>query len=284
MSQFSQTNQQKIHPTAIIDPDAELHPSVEVGPYSIIGPKCRLAEGVKIASHVVLESHTILGQGCEVSSGTVLGGKPQDTKFQDETSFVVIADGTVVREYVTIHRSSKENGETTVGARCMIMAYCHIAHDCHIGNEVMMANMTQLAGYVTVEDNVFLGGTNSIHQGVTIGRMSIMGGVSATRQDIPPFSITDGRPAIVVGVNKVALKRHGYSLEAREKLKEAFKYLWFSDLSYSQAIEKIKTTMSLDQNLETLIHFLENSKRGVHHPRTSRVRDKALSADAIMPF
>jgi UDP-N-acetylglucosamine acyltransferase len=274
---------ERIHSTVIIDSTAQVDASVSIGAYSVIGPHCVVKAQTTIGSHVVLEGFTSLGQNCQVASGAVLGGKPQDVKFVDVPSYVTVGDGTIIREFATIHRSTHEGGQTVVGERSMLMAYAHIAHDCIIGNEVMIANNTQIAGHVTIEDGVFLGGANCIHQGVRIGRYSILGGVSSTRQDIPPFTIADGRPARIMGLNKVALKRRGFSLESRERIKQAFKLLWFSEFNYPQAIEQIRATMVMDANIELLIHFVETSKRGIHNPKSTKNREH-LMPDVALPL
>ncbi|MEM0950946.1 MAG: acyl-ACP--UDP-N-acetylglucosamine O-acyltransferase [Cyanobacteria bacterium P01_H01_bin.74] len=270
-----------IHPTAIVDPRAALHPSVTVGPYSVIHRDCTIGENTVINAHVVIEPYTQLGKNCVVSSGAVLGGLPQDLKFENKPSYVVVGDETIIREFATIHRSSKAGGQTTVGKKCMLMAYSHIAHDCTIGDEVIIANSAQLAGHVTLSDGVFLGGATCVHQGVTIGRYAILGGVSATRQDVPPFAIADGRPAHIAGVNRIALKRRGFSPESRNRIKQAFQLIWFSNLNYKESVEKVEQTLPQDENITELLAFVKNSKRGIHRPPNGKT-SKQVIADSLL--
>jgi UDP-N-acetylglucosamine acyltransferase len=120
---------------------------------------------------------------------------------------------------------------------------------------------------VEVGDNAFIGGTCVVHQFVKIGRLAIIGGFSGTRQDIPPFAMTEGRPqATIKGINNVGLKRKGFDLQARARLKRAYFYLWFSKLNLQQAIEAIHRDIEHDPNVEELIAFAQNSKRGIHRP------------------
>jgi UDP-N-acetylglucosamine acyltransferase len=275
-----------IHPTAIIDPTAELGQGVEIGPYSYIGPKCRVGDGSKIGPHAVLQGYTILGANCQVSPGAVLGGFPQDLKFKGEESYVVIGDGTIIRECVTVNRASGEGKETRVGAGCMLMAYSHVAHNCVIGNEVIMANSVQLGGHVEVGDFAFIGGQCAIHQFVRIGKMAIISGFSASRQDIPPFSMADSRPAIIAGINKVGLKRRGFDLAARTRLKKAFQLLFFSGMNYKQAIETIQAEIESDPAVNELVEFIQSSSRGVYRP--NRVLRSSIddpdALDELVPF
>jgi UDP-N-acetylglucosamine acyltransferase len=255
-----------IHPSAIIDPTAELGANVDVGPFSYIGPHCKLGDGVKIGPNVVLQEYVTLGNNCQIAPGAVLGGHPQDLRFKGEVSYVEIGEGSIIRECVTINRSSGEGEVTRIGKKCMLMAYTHVAHNCVVGDEVIMANNVQLAGHIEVGDYAFIGGTCVFHQFVKIGRMSIISGFSASRQDIPPYAMVDGRPAAVVGINKVGLKRRGIDLNARTRLKQAFKLLWYSELNYKQAIEAIRSEIEMDPQIEELIRFVENSSRGIFKP------------------
>jgi len=255
-----------IHPTAIVDAGAVLGSGVEIGAFSYIGPNCRVGDGSIIHPHVVLQENVILGENCEVSPGAVLGGKPQDLKFKGEATYVRIGNGTVLRECVTVNRSSGEGQETVIGERCLLMAYAHVAHNCIVGKEVILANNVQLGGHVEVGDFAFLGGTCAFHQFVKIGKMAIVSGFSASRQDIPPFAMADGRPAIVAGINKVGLKRRGFDLAARTRMKKAYHLLFFSGLNFNQAIEAIQANLEIDDAVTELIQFVQNSSRGIYRP------------------
>jgi len=271
-----------IHPTAIIDSTAEIAAGVEIGPYSIIGPHCQVGEGTKIGPHALLESHVRLGSQCEVSPGAVLGGKPQDLKFKGETSWAVIGDRCVIREGVTVNRASGEEKSTTVGNGCLLMACSHVGHNARVGNEVILANAVVLGGHVEVGDYAFIGGIVAIHQNVRIGKMAIISGFSASRQDIPPFAMADGRPAIVAGINKVGLKRRGFDLAARTRLKQAYHLLFFSGLNYKQAIETIHAEIEPDSAIEELITFIQESQRGIYRP--NRILRSAMDdPDSVDP-
>lgn len=265
-----------IHPTAIIDPSAVIGANVEIGPYSVIGPDCHIGEGTKIGPHVVIERYTTLGKNCQVAPGAVLGGLPQDHNFGGEVSYVTIGDNVMIRECATINRGTGEGTHTRVGDGSMIMAYTHLAHNCQLGKHVILANNVQLAGYVELGDNVFISGTCVVHQFVKIGRLTIVSGFSGTRQDLPPFAMTEGRPqATIVGINKVGLKRQGLTLEERTRIKKAYHYLWFAGLNQQQAIEEIRRNVEVDANVEELIGFVQTSRRGIHRP------DEGVQTEAL---
>lgn len=251
-----------IHPTAIVDPKAELAEGVEVGPYALIGPQVVIGEGTVIGPHVVLEGRTTIGKRCRIFAGAVLGGPPQDFKYQGEPSGLVIGDDNLLREYVTIHRATGEGENTQVGNGNMLMAYSHIGHNCQVGNEVQMANQVGISGHVAIEDRVVIGGLVGVHQFVRLGKLAMIGGYSKVAQDAPPFMLVDGRPSKVYGLNVRGLRRAGIPAEVRDSLKQAYRLIYRSNLNVSQAIEQIEATLPNSDELRYLVDFLRNSKHG----------------------
>ena len=253
----------KIHPQAIVSEKAELSSGVEVGPFSIIEEGVRIKENTKIASHSLITGATILGKNCRVFKGSVIGTPPQDLKYKGEKSYLEIGDNNVIREFVTINPGTERGSKTIVGNNNLIMAYSHIAHNCKIGNNCILANGATLAGYVTIEDRVVIGGLVAVHQFCRIGRFSIVGGCSKVVQDIPPYSLADGHPAKVRGINLVGLKRANFSKETIDILHRAFKILFFKDHTLKSALEIVEKQIPLIPEVEELLQFLKSSKRGI---------------------
>ncbi len=257
----------KIHPTAIVDSNAELGEDVEIGPGALISGGVRIGDGCRIGPYAIIETGTVLGPRVKISAGSVIGTEPQDLKYGGHPTGVEIGEGTIIREYVTINRATVDGGVTRVGCNCMIMANCHIAHECRIGDAVVMANLTTLAGHVVVEDRCVMGGMAVVHQFVRVGRMAMIGGVSGLMKDAPPFMITFGYPpARVYGVNKIGLKRNGVSEKVRDDIKHAFKFLFRSGLNFSQGLERIKQEIDPSPELDHLIDFFNNTRRGISSP------------------
>jgi UDP-N-acetylglucosamine acyltransferase len=252
-----------IHRTALIDPSAQLGADVSVGPYSIVGPHVTVGERSTIAAHAVIERHTRIGEGVKIGYGTVVGNDPQDLKYKGEETWVEIGSGTIIREYCTINRGSTATGKTTVGARCFLMTYVHIAHDCVVGNDVIMANGVQMAGHVTVDDRAIISGLVPIHQFVRIGTYSFVGGASRVNQDVPPYTKAAGNPVHLYGLNSVGLQRAGFSPEVKLALKRAYRLVFNSDLTVSQGIARARVELPQVAEVETFLHFLEASQRGV---------------------
>lgn len=249
-----------IHPTAIISPRAKLATGVRVGPYSVIEDEVTIGEGCEINAHAVIKRYTSLGRRNRVFEHAVLGGEPQDVKFRNEPSSLVIGDDNLIREHATLHRASGEGCETRVGSRNFLMIGVHVAHNCAIGDDNIFANGAALAGHIQVEDHVFLSNNVGGHQFVRFGRYAMVGGKSKIVQDVLPFFTTDGNPARVRGLNSVGLRRAGFDLASRQALKSAYQLLFRRALKLEDALAEMAQLN--DPNVEHLINFIRASERG----------------------
>ena len=252
-----------IHPTAIIPPGAQIDDNVTIGPYCVVGQHVKLGAGTVLQSHVVVDGHTTIGRDCQLFPFACIGMKTQDLKYAGGITYAEIGDQTVLREFSTIHTGTKDGEVTKVGHKCLIMAYCHIAHGCVVGNEVIMSNSAQLAGEAKVEDFAIIAGMTGVHQFCRIGTMAMIGGATKVRQDCPPYMITDGEQAAVIGPNIVGLQRHGISPETRAALKEVYRLIYREGLNRSQAMERIKYEVPDLPEIRHLVEFYQQSTRGV---------------------
>lgn len=253
----------RIHPTAVVDKKARIHESAEIGPYTIIGRNVSIAKNVIIGSHAVIDGFTTIGKGCRIFSGAVIGSPSQDLKSKNERSFVRIGKQTTIREFVTINAATGEEKETVIGDDCFLMAYAHVAHNCRLGNEVVMANCATLAGHVEIEDKAIIGGLAAIHQFCRVGRLSLIGGCAKVVQDVSPFTIADGHPAVTRSLNSVGLRRNGFSEQQRRELKQAFKIIFKSGQATSRALEKVTREVKSNAEVKHLVDFIKKSERGI---------------------
>ena len=262
-----------IHPSAVVAPSARIADGVEIGPYCVIGENVEIGEDSVIGPHAVIHGWTSLGRGCRVFQFASVGEDPQDLKFKGEKSYTFIGDRTTIREGATIHRATGEGNETRVGSDCLLMAYIHVAHNCVLGNHVIMSNLASCAGHAIVEDRVVIGGMAGVHQFVKIGRNAMVGGMSKLVEDVVPYTIVDGHPAKVVGLNSVGISRAGIPLEARHNIKKAYKILYRSGLSLAEAIAVIEQEVDSCEEVEHFLRFLRNADRGICRER--RTEDNA---------
>jgi len=252
-----------IHPTAIVDPACELGTDVVIGPYCILGPAVTVGDGCWLQHQVTLLGPSVIGPRNRFYAGAMIGQQSQDLKYRGEPTHLEIGEGNTFREFATVHRATAPGDTTRVGSFGNFLAYTHIAHDCIVGDRVIFSNNGTLAGHVTVEDGAIIGGLTAIHQFCRIGRHAITGGCSKIVQDVPPFMIADGNPAEVRGVNQVGLERAGFGAEAIRVLREAWKILWKSGLNTSQALERVRADLPQLPEIQHLLAFFEQSKRGV---------------------
>ena len=252
-----------IHPTALVDSDAELAPDVTVGPYSSIGPQVRIGAGSRVAGHAIIERNTLIGEGCSIGVGCVLGGEPQDRKYGGEETWLVVGDETLLRDYCTLNRGTTARGKTSIGRKCYMMTYVHVAHDCIIEDCVVLANAVQLAGHVHIEEFASVGGSTPVHQFVRIGTHAFVGGGSRLPQDVPPYSRAAGNPFRLYGINTIGLTRAGFSPEVRLALKHAYRLLFNSKLTPTQAVNQLRLENPDIAEVMRLVDFVATSERGV---------------------
>jgi len=248
----------------VIAPDARIGDGVTVGPYSVIGSGVEIGAGTWIGPHVVINGPTRIGRDNKIYQFASLGDAPQDKKYAGENTRLEIGDRNVIREYCTINRgTAQDKGVTRVGNDNWIMAYVHIAHDCVVGDQTIFANAASLAGHVMVGDYAILGGFTLVHQFCMIGAHCFCGMGSVISMDVPPYVMVSGHPAQPHGINSEGLKRRGFSAEALRALREAYKLIYKSSLTLSEAREQIAARAGEYPELALLVRFLEQSQRGI---------------------
>lgn len=273
----------QIASTAIVEDGAIIGENVIVEHFAVVKANVKLEDNVTIKSHAYIDGYTTVGEGTTIYPGAVIGTKTQDLKYRGEKTYITIGKNCQIREYVTINSSCGHESAVTVGDNCLIMAYCHIAHNCEVGNNVIMSNNATLAGHVTVEDHAIIGGFTPLHQFLRVGRYAMVGGMSRIPHDVPPFLIVAGIPAKLGGLNQVGLKRHGFSLETRVALTQAYKYLYRSNLRIEDALNMIERNV---EQLPEVVHFLKfcrSSQRGIIglHDSTPDPQSEEEKADLI---
>ena len=255
----------RIHPGAVVSPEARLAENVEIGPYAVVGAEVELGEGTTVGAHATIEGPTVMGAGNRVFAHAVVGFEPQDLKYRGERTRLAVGNRNVFREFSTVHRGTATgHGETLVGDGNYFMANSHVAHDCVIGSFNVLANCASLAGHVEVGDRVILGAFAGAHQFIRIGNSAFVGAYSALRQDVLPFCRTEGSDAKTYGLNVVGLKRLGFSEERLKALERAYRLLIKSKLNTTQAIARIEEELAGQPDVEYLVKFIQESKRGFH--------------------
>ena len=254
----------KIHPTAIVEPTVELGADVEIGPFAYVGGTARLGDGTRLHHHASVEGNTVLGRGCEVFPHACLGMKTQDLKYKGGSPGVHIGERNVFREYVTVHAATNDGDLTLIGDGNTILAYSHVAHDCVVGSGIVMSNGVMLAGHVKVGDHAVIGGYGGVHQFCRIGAYAMLSATAKLVQDLPPYFIADGTPAVVRAYNKVGLERNGFSPAQLDRVRQIFRILHRGGLNRTQALEKLTAHPdAASAEFQQVITFAATSERGL---------------------
>jgi UDP-N-acetylglucosamine acyltransferase len=253
-----------IHPSAQVDPSAVIGEGVSIGAFSVVGADVEIGEGCRIDSHVVLEGPTRMGRDNRIHSFAVVGGAPQDKKYDDEPTRLEIGNGNTIREYVTINRgTSQDTGVTTIGDDNWIMAYVHIAHDCIVGNHTVLANNATLAGHVQLGDWVTLGGFTGIHQFCKVGSHAFIGMGSLINADVPPYVMVAGQYARPRGINSEGLKRRGFDAARIASIKRAYRTLFVSGRPLAEARAELETLAGEAPDIQAMLDFIGTSERSI---------------------
>lgn len=253
----------EVHPSAVIGEGVTLGAGTKVGPHAVIEDGVVLGRDNVIWAQAFVGGGTRMGDGNQVHPGAIVGHLPQDVSFDASLeTFTHIGDRNTFREYSQIHRATAEGGATVIGDDNLFMALTHVAHDCVLGNGIIMVNQASLPGHCHVADKVIMSGFTGIHQFCRIGRLAMVSALSVSNKDLPPFFIYGGRPALAQQINRVGLRRNGVGPEARKKIKQAYRLLYRSGLTPTEACERITAEADCEETRE-LVEFVRSTKRGI---------------------
>ena len=258
-----------IHPSARIDKRAKIGKNNEIGPNVIIEGPAQIGDNNIIEAGVFIRGKTIIGNDNHFYCYSVIGQDPQDVSFKGGDTTTVIGNGNTLREFATIHRANSDESITQIGDNNFLMVSSHVAHDVKIGNNNYLTNCASVAGHAELGDAIFISFAVGIHQFTRIGSYAIIGALTKIVQDVPPFMIVDGHPALVHGINVFGLKRNGFSPDRRVLLKKAYKQLYRSGASIKSSLVELKNMIEDAENeeqsadLQMLLDFIQNSKRGI---------------------
>lgn len=249
--------------TAVVDPRAQIAEGVRIGHFCVIGPHVRIGAGTHLENHVTVIGNTTIGQHNHIFPNVVIGAEPQDLSYQGSPTQVLIGDGNVIREGVSINRATeKEDGCTSIGDHCYLMAYSHVAHDCRLSDRIVLANNVMLGGHVHIENDAILSGGVAVHHFASIGAYCFISGLSRVKQDVPPYMLAEGSPARPRTVNIVGLKRNGFSSDEIRVITETFKLYYRQAIGIEETRRLMTSCGPIQPSLLRLLDFLETQTTG----------------------
>ena len=227
-----------IHPSAIVEDGATLADDVKIGPQCYIGAEVTIGEGTTVGGKCQIINRVEIGRNNRLHYSVALGDLPQEHEFNNPQGKVIIGDNNIFREFTNVHLPSKKES-TKIGSDCFFMVGAHVAHDCEIGDRVIMVNNSGLAGHAVIGDGALISGLVMVHQFCRVGDYAVIGGCSKLAGDMPPYFMANGSPAKVYGLNRVGLKRNGFSAAARKRISEVFHILYNSGLPVPKAAAQV---------------------------------------------
>jgi UDP-N-acetylglucosamine acyltransferase len=256
--------EQKIHPTALIHPKSKIHSTVKIGAYSVVGENVQIEKGSEIGNFVTLVGNTTIGEDNKIYHYCSLGEAPQDKKFKNEKTYLIIGNGNTIREFCTFNVGTIDGGGITqIGSNNWLMAYVHIAHDCKLRNDIVLANNSSLAGHVEIDDFAILGGFTLVHQFCKVGAHIITGVGTIILKDIPPYIRAAGDNAKPNGINIEGLKRRNFSPQIISDIKKAYKIIYREGNTIDVAKKMLEKLAKKTKEVNLFIDFIDESNRGL---------------------
>lgn len=250
-------------PTANIHPDAKIGKGTVVEPFATIMNDVVIGDNCHIGPNVVIYPATRIGNNVKIFPGAIIGPDSQDLKYAGEYTTTEVGDNTVIREYVTIHRGTKDRMKTVVGSNCLLMAYVHVAHDCIVGNNVIIANSVGLSGHVTIDDHAIIEGMAAVQQFIHIGAHSFIGGGTMVRKNVPPFVKAAREPISFIGVNTVGLRRRGYSDFQITQIEDIYRIIYVQNSNVTTALKIVEFELPASEEKDQIVTFIKNSTKGI---------------------
>lgn len=254
----------RIHPAALVDPRARIADDVEIGPYSVVGADVSIGAGTTVGPHAVIDGRTTIGERNRIFPFASIGLASQDRKYGGESVTTTIGSDNVIREYVSIHAgTAQDRADTRIGDGNWFLAYTHVAHDCVVGSHTTWSNNAQVAGHVHVGDWAVLGAYAGVHQFCRIGEHTMLAAGAIVLQDVPPYTIVQGYPAVPKGTNNEGLRRRGFTPDQILAVRRAYKTIYREGLALEEARARIERDAIAEPVLAPLAEFLAVAGRGI---------------------
>jgi UDP-3-O-[3-hydroxymyristoyl] glucosamine N-acyltransferase len=208
-----------IHPSAVVSPAATVAASATVGPLCVVEAGARVGERAHLEAQVFVGRGSVLGNDCWLMPGVVIapectlgdrvrlhpgvivgadGFGYEHVKGRHEkvpqVGTVVIGDDVEVGSNSTIDRSRFET--TSVGEGTKVDNQVQIGHNVVIGRRCLICAQVGIAGSVTLEDYVTVGGQAGIAGHITIGKGARLAAKTGVKEDVPANTSVWGSPSL----------------------------------------------------------------------------------------
>lgn len=157
--------------------------------FHIIG-NAKIGKTVTIGRNVKLYSNIVIG------SGTIIGDNVELRCNKNQEIFV--------GETCTVNRGTVIIGNVLIGNNCLIAPNCILAGSNHIfaDDSIPINKQGVKSKGIVIGENVWIGASSVILDGITIGAGSVIGAGSIVTKDIPKSVIAVGNPCRVIKIRR----------------------------------------------------------------------------------
>jgi UDP-N-acetylglucosamine acyltransferase len=249
---------------------------VVIGAFCIVEADAIIGDGCRLGARSTIKGRTTLGLNNEIGEGAVIGAAAQHAHVHVPGGTLKVGNNNRIRENVTMHRGWANDATTVIGDGNLFMVGSHVGHDCRVGNNCIIVNHVLLGGHVQVDDRAYLGGGSAVHQFCRIGRLAMVGGLAKVTQDLAPFVMAEGAGGAsqVVGLNKVGLRRNGFTPDEILQLKQAYRVIFREGRRWSEVLTTLKSDFGTGPAAE-FHEFFRTGKRGF-------VQERSISRKATL--
>lgn len=247
-----------ISPLAFVNPSATLGRNVRIDAFAYIDEGVIIGDNCHIRPHASVLKGTRMGTGNTVYEGAIIGAEPQDFRWKNEKSNVIIGNNNKIREHVIINRSIREGGATVIGNNSFIMAQSHIGHDSQIGNWCVLGNAVKIAGDCSVGNFTILSSNALIHERCEVGEWCLIKGGCRVNSHVPPFTIMAHNPITYSGVNAFVLRRGHFSEDTINSIAKCYRQIYETNTSVYNALKRIETDVDPSPERDAIMQFIIN--------------------------
>ena len=228
---------------------SEISSKAEISPKAKIGNNCKIFPFVYIEDDVEIGDNCIIFPFVSICDGSRIGKNNK------------IHQGSVIA--VVINRGTHRDGVTKIGNNNFLLEGVHISHDTVVGDYCVFGYGVKVAGDCEIHNGVIFSSSAIQNANTRVGRLAMVQTGTSFSQDIPPFVIAGGKPLEYGGPNNTMMHEAGIDEKVQKHIANAYRLLFHGKTSVFDVVNQIKEQVPDSPEIQTIIQFLEGTKRGI---------------------
>lgn len=180
---------ERIHPSAVVDPEAQVDPTARIGALCVIERGARIGAGTVLKSRVTVSEDCTIGERCLLHPGVVIGAdgfglapsKEGWVKIE-QLGAVRIGNDVEIGANTCIDRGALDDTVLEDGVK--LDNLIQIGHNVRVGRNTAMAGCVGVAGSATIGANCTFGGG-----AIVLGHLSVADNVHVSAATVVTRSI-----------------------------------------------------------------------------------------------